>query len=33
MNQTQIAETAAYSIPPIDAAEPTRMETATFATG
>jgi hypothetical protein len=33
MNQTQTAEKTAISIPPIDAAEPGRLETATFATG
>ena len=33
MSQTQTAEQAAISIPPIDAAEPARLETATFATG
>ena len=32
-SRTQTAEQAAISIPPIDAAEPARLETATFATG
>ncbi len=33
MNQAQTAVKQAVSIPPIDEAEPTRLETATFATG
>jgi hypothetical protein len=33
MIQTQTAVKTAISIPPIDAAEPARLETATFATG
>lgn len=33
MNTAQTAAVAATAIPPIDAAEPSRLETATFATG
>ena len=33
MNTAQTAAVEATAIPPIDAAEPTRLETATFATG
>ena len=33
MNSAQTATLAAVSIPPVDQAEPDRLETATFATG